>query len=450
MAKTDDLLEYHDRQITTSSSSKTTHYFKDFLLRDELNESIKDIQFEHPSDVQQQCIPKAILGCDILAQAKSGTGKTAVFVLSVLQQIKDSQLSCVCLVHTKELAQQVCNEFKRFVRHFKFDVKVEEFYGGVSVENDLVRLGKSEKADTFNPGYANRFKVHSAERSDHGFGSRINDSRTGIMINESNEPTIFIGTPGRTLDLLKRNAVDFSRVKHFVMDEVDELLVDLSMRKTVQDIFFHTPVQKQTMLFTATLNDEIKETCLLFLKDPHVVIIDEEKKLTLHGLQQFFVTTQYAEGLNETTPKFKVLENIIDNTEFNQMVIFVRDKHRAKILAKLLRINAFPAIEIHSGMDVKTRLESFLRFKNLKERILIATNLMARGIDVQDVNVVVNFDMPECAETYLHRVGRAGRFETKGIAISLLESPADKTILNDVQARFEVSIKEMALKDEKK
>jgi len=370
----------------------STAYFKDFLLRDELNNSIQDVQFEHPSEVQQLCIPKAILGVDILCQAKSGTGETAVFVLSTLQQLTpvEKETSIIVIVHTKELALQVKNEYVRFTNHFK-GVTIEEFYGGRPIEEDFKRL-------------------------------------------ENGLPTIYIGTPGRTLDLLNKRMVYFRHVKHFIIDEVDECLSDLPMRYDIQQIFIKTPLQKQTMMYTATLPEEIKIDCLKFLREPHIISIGEEKKLTLHGLSQSYCMVREDE-------KFKMLETILDNTEFTQLVIFSRDKHRAAWLTRQLRAKGFPAIDIHSAMSTSERMERFKRFKEVKERILVTTNLLARGIDVQDVNIVINYDMPESAETYLHRVGRAGRFETKGSAITFVESAADTTILNDVQSRFEVSIK---------
>ncbi|KAM0675477.1 Suppressor of the cold-sensitive snRNP biogenesis mutant brr1-1 [Gurleya vavrai] len=393
MHKEDDLAEYEERQVNDEKTMQlvSTAYFKDFLLRDELLQSIQDVQFEHPSEVQQKCIPRAMLGADILCQAKSGTGKTAVFVLASLHQLQpiEKETSILVIVHTKELALQVKNEYARFINHFS-KINVEEFYGGRSIEEDVKRL-------------------------------------------ENGAPTIFIGTAGRTLDLLQRRMIYFRHVKHFIIDEVDECFSDLGMRFDIQRILYKTPLKKQTMMFTATLSQEMKKDCLKFLTDPHVVLVGEESKLTLHGLSQ-----SYALVADEN--KFSMLENILDSSEFVQMVIFVRDKFRAKNLANLMARKGFPSIDIHSDMTTEERMKRYQRFKEVKDRILVTTNLMARGIDFQDVNLVINYDMPESAETYLHRVGRAGRFETKGTAITFVESAADTTVLNDVQSRFEVSI----------
>lgn len=395
MTSHDDLQDYDETQHTTQKDLDidTKVYFKDFSLKDELMRSITDVQFEHPSKVQQLCIPKAILGVDILCQAKSGTGKTAVFVLSTLQQVNpiEKETLVVTVVHTKELALQVKNEFLRFTKGL--NITVDCFYGGQPLVDN-------------------------------------------INVLKDGQPNIVIGTPGRLLHLLNERFLKFNHVKHFVMDEVDELISDLSMRWDVQQIFTKTPVNKQTMMFTATMNKETQLDCLKFLRDPHVISVDEEKKLTLHGLLQNYMM------VNESD-KLARLEELIDNTDFTQLVIFVREKGRAGWLSRQLKNKGFPSVEIHAGMSVAERMSRFQRFKDVKERILVSTDLMARGIDVADVNVVINYDMPDTADTYLHRVGRAGRFETKGTAISFVESASDVTVLNDVQSRFEVNIKNL-------
>ncbi|EPR79431.1 DEAD/DEAH box helicase [Spraguea lophii 42_110] len=398
MARSDDeLIEYNDTMVTSRRKTQASHSanFKDFLLRDELNIAIQDAAFEHPSEVQQQCIPKAILGVDILCQAKSGTGKTGVFVISTLQQLKpiDNESSVLVIVHTKEMAYQIKEEYQRFIKPFN-GVTVGVFYGGVDVEEDIRRLNKGS-------------------------------------------PTVFIGTPGRTLDLLKRKEVSFRHVKHLVIDECDQCITDLKLRRDIQEVLYRTPLEKQTMMFTATLNEESKATCLLFLNNPHEVYVGEESRLTLHGLTQGYLKV-------EETEKEKVLEDILDRYEnINQCVIFVKDKMRAKRLTRHLSKQGFPTIDIHSGVPTKERLQRFNDFKERKYRMLVATDLMGRGIDIQDINMVINYDMPESAEAYLHRVGRAGRFETKGDSISFVSDESDSVVLNEVQKRFEVSIKDL-------
>lgn len=365
--------------------------FKDFLLRDELLQSIHDVQFEHPSIVQQLTIPKAIMGVDILCQAKSGTGKTAVFVLSTLQQFifVPKETSILVIAHSKELVKQIEAEYRRFCKHMP-DVTVRSFTGKTDLLSDIKAL-------------------------------------------ESAMPTVFVGTIGRTLDLVDRKIAVFRHLKHFVVDEADEILLRLKTRYNLQRILYRTPLAKQTMLFSATMGVEVKEDCLKFLRNPHVVNVDENK-LTLHGLEQFYKHIDEAQ-------KCSYLVSLLDRINFTQVVIFVEDKDRADHLSNFLEIEKFPSMKIHSGIESKTRDENFNLFREGKARILVTTNLMARGIDVADVNVVVNFDMPDSADTYLHRVGRAGRFETKGMAVSFIESEKDKEVLKDIQARFEVDVK---------
>jgi len=250
------------------------------------------------------------------------------------------------------------------------------------------------------------------------------------------QPHIIIGTPGRLLQLAEEKALVLKNVKHFVLDECDKMLESLDMRKDVQRIFKLTPHDKQVMMFSATMSDEIRGVCKKFMHNPLEIYINEGSKLTLHGLQQYYV------GLNENEKNRKLID-LLDALEFNQLVIFVNSVARATELNKLLVECNFPSLCIHSGIKQEERIEKYRKFKEFKARIMVATNLFGRGIDIERVNVVINYDMPENADTYLHRVGRAGRFGTKGLAISFVTTPADKQVLADVQARFVVQVPEL-------
>jgi len=368
--------------------------FREFLLKPELLRAIADCGFEHPSEVQHECIPQAILGTDVICQAKSGMGKTAVFVLAVLQQLDPSAGpgSCLVLCHTRELAYQICHEFDRFKKYLP-SVKTGVFYGGIKVETHQEMLKKEV-------------------------------------------PHIIIGTPGRILQLSEEKpnpSLPLKNIKYFVLDECDKMLESLDMRKDVQKIFRMTPHHKQVMMFSATFSETIRGVCKKFMHNPLEIYINEGAKLTLHGLKQYFIELRENE-------KNRKLVDLLDALEFNQVVIFVRSVGRCIELNKLLVACNFPSIAIHGSMKQEERIDKYRKFKEHQSRIMVATNLFGRGIDIERVNVVINYDMAENADTYLHRVGRAGRFGTKGLAISFVSSEDDGKVLNQVQERFAVSI----------
>merc|ERR1712133_302972 len=253
---------------------------------------------------------------------------------------------------------------------------------------------------------------------------------------KNNCPHIVVGTPGRILALVKSKKLNLRNLKHFVLDECDKMLEALDMRRDVQEIFRATPHEKQVMMFSATLSKEIRPVCKKFMQDPMEVYVDDEKKLTLHGLQQHYVKLRDNE-------KNRKLFDLLDALEFNQVVIFVKSVQRCIALAQLLKEQNFPAIDIHRAMNQEERLARYQKFKNFQKRILVATNLFGRGMDIERVNIVFNYDMPEDSDTYLHRVARAGRFGTKGLAITFVSEEADAKILNEVQERFEVDITEL-------
>jgi len=368
--------------------------FRDFLLKPEILRAIGDCGFEHPSEVQHECIPQAVLGMDILCQAKSGMGKTAVFVLATLQQIEpmDGQVSVIVMCHTRELAFQISKEYERFSKYMS-TIKVGVFFGGLAISKDEEVL-------------------------------------------KHNCPHVVVGTPGRLLALVRSKKLVLKHLKHFILDECDRMLSELDMRRDVQDIFRQTPHEKQVMMFSATLSKDIRPVCKKFMQDPMEVYVDDEARLTLHGLQQHYVKIK-------DTEKNRKLFELLDVLEFNQVVIFVKSVPRCTALAQLLIEQNFPAIGIHRGMSQTERLSRYQQFKDFQKRVLVATNLFGRGMDIERVNIVFNYDMPEDTDTYLHRVARAGRFGTKGLAITFVSDETDAKTLTAVQERFEVDVTEL-------
>jgi|Transcript_2946 ATP-dependent RNA helicase UAP56/SUB2 len=264
----------------------------------------------------------------------------------------------------------------------------------------------------------------------------------GVNIKQQREqlkekpPSVIVATPGRCKALAKDGDISLKQCGHFILDECDKMLEQLDMRADVQEIFKMTPHDKQVMMFSATLSKEIRPVCKKFMNDPMEIYVDDETKLTLHGLVQHYIKLTEAE-------KNRKLNDLLDALMFNQVVIFVKSVQRCTYLDKLLTECNFPSIAIHRGMSQDERLARYKSFKEGHKRILVATDLVARGIDIERVNIVINYDMPDCADTYLHRVGRAGRFGTKGLAITFIGSDEDSDVLNKVHERFEVEIKEL-------
>merc|ERR1711964_944341 len=194
-----------------------------------------------------------------------------------------------------------------------------------------------------------------------------------------------------------------------------------------------TPKKKQVMMFSATMSQETRALCKKFMQNPHEISVDEESKLTLHGLLQYYVKLEEKE-------KNRKLNDLLDALEFNQVIIFVKSAQRAVALDKLLIECNFPSIAMHSGLNQEDRIARYKQFKDFQKRIMVATDLFGRGIDIERVNIVINYDMPQESDSYLHRVGRAGRFGTKGLALTFCSTDDDKAVLKKVQERFEVNI----------
>lgn len=391
--------------------------FKDMLLRPELLQAIEDNGFEHPSDVQQEGIPQAIQGSDIICQGKSGMGKTCVFVLTVLQRLDKEptpDVQCLVLVNSRELALQVSKEFQRFAKNFPA-VRVASMFGGT-------KGGEYKEA----------------------------------LSSDETRPHIIVGTPGKILGLLRDGAMDLSKLKFFVLDECDKMVGEADMREQVNKIFVQTKKSKQVMMFSATMAEGVTETCKKYMKKNAIVVQVDTEQLTLHGLTQYYLKLD-ADGKDDA------IERLMDTIEFNQVVIFCKTFKVCDAVGKRLREQNFPVGVIHGKMRQEKRLQTFEDFKGFKHRILVATDLASRGLDIERVNVVINYDIPEDnsgskediasktdeerltngADTYMHRVGRAGRFGTKGLAITFVtgdDDSWDSKTLAAIQERFRVEI----------
>lgn len=275
--------------------------------------------------VQQVCIPQSVLGTDVLCQAKSGLGKTAVFVLTTLQQIDPvpGEVSVLVMCHTRELAYQIKNEYARFSKYMP-QVRTAVFYGGTPMQKDIE-----------------------------------------VLKNKDQHPHVIVATPGRLNALVRDKYLRLGSVKVFVLDECDKMLEQIGnifhlhhrkllililvdMRRDVQEIFRATPQQKQVMMFSATLSQEVRPICKKFMQNPLEIYVDDETKLTLHGLQQYYIKLEERE-------KNRKLNELLDQLEFNQVIIFVKSTLRANELNRLLTECNFPSIAVHSGVSQEER-----------------------------------------------------------------------------------------------
>lgn len=354
------------RQQTEDVTATKGMEFEDFKIKRDLLMGIFEAGFEKPSPIQEEAIPMALTGQDILARAKNGTGKTAAFVIPALEKInpKSNKIQCLILVPTRELALQTSQVCKTLGKHIGINVMVTT--GGTSLRDDIVRLAEA---------------VH-----------------------------IVVGTPGRILDLAGKNVADLSECPMFIMDEADKLLSPEFTPVIEQLLQFH-PSDRQVMLFSATFPITVKNFSDKNMKNPYEVNLMDE--LTLRGITQYYAFV-------EEKQKVHCLNTLFSKLQINQSIIFCNSTNRVELLAKKITELGYSCFYSHARMMQTSRNRVFHDFRNGVCRNLVCSDLLTRGIDIQAVNVVINFDFPKNAETYLHRIGRSGRFGHLGLAINLI------------------------------
>ena len=356
-----------DARIQTEDVTATKGLeFEDFYLKRELLMGIFEAGFEKPSPIQEETIPVALTGRDILARAKNGTGKTAAFVIPTLERInpKIDRTQALLLVPTRELALQTSQVCKTLGKHLGINVMVTT--GGTGLKDDIIRLSEP---------------VH-----------------------------IIVGTPGRILDLASKGVADLSAAKTFVMDEADKLLSP-EFTVTIEQLLQFHPKDRQVMLFSATFPIVVKAFKDKHMNDPHEINLMDE--LTLRGITQYYAFV-------EEKQKVHCLNTLFSRLQINQSIIFCNSTTRVELLAKKITELGYSCFYSHAKMLQQHRNRVFHDFRNGAMRNLVCSDLLTRGIDIQAVNVVINFDFPKNAETYLHRIGRSGRFGHLGLAINLI------------------------------
>ncbi|KAH0576636.1 DEAD-box helicase [Spironucleus salmonicida] len=370
---------------------KNNSGFTDFGLKQEILDKIRENGFERPSDVQQSTIPQCLERNDIICQAKSGKGKTCVFVLSILQLLdfipSPAPIQALVLCHTHELALQISEEFERF----SSDIKV------------IRTVGKT-------PIHLQKQQI------------------------EAKSAQILVGTLGRVADLCKREILDLKDIKILVVDEADSLLSEKT-KPQFADVMQFLPTDKQTMVFSATFSEEALLSCKEILRAGFKEVRIDDKNLVLHGLHQRYVKLEEADKLDFLLDVLKL--------SYTQAVIFTSSTERCRTLQQFLSENQIDCNAFYGHMNQKQREELYKSFKTRKTRIMVATDIFQRGVDFEGVNLVVHFDMPQDCDSYLHRSGRAGRFETNGAIISFNSSEDDQKVLDEIQDRFAVAIQSM-------
>jgi len=346
--------------------------------------------FEKPSVIQQKAIVPMCTGRDIIGQAQSGTGKTATFSISVLNRIDPTLQApqALILAPTRELAGQI-RDVAASLGQF-LNVKCYACIGGTLVREDAVML------------------------------------KQGVQV--------VVGTPGRVLDLISRGILPTEKILTMVLDEADEML-SLGFRDQIHDIFGSLPRQVQTCLFSASMNSETLEITQLFMNDPIKILVEQEA-VTLLGIRQFYVSCEREDW------KFDVLCDLYDALTIAQTVIFANTKKKVEWLSSQLVAKDFTVSSIHGELDQITRAKTLAEFKAGQSRILIATDLVGRGIDVHGISLVINYDLPKGFDKYLHRIGRSGRFGRKGVAINLI-TDNDRPQLNALEKFYSTSVSEM-------
>ncbi|KAI3405825.1 DHH1 [Candida oxycetoniae] len=360
--------------------------FEDFNLKRELLMGIFEAGFEKPSPIQEESIPMALAGRDILARAKNGTGKTASFIIPCLQIVKPklNRIQALILVPTRELALQTSQVVRTLGKHLGIQCMVTT--GGTSLRDDIVRL---------------------------------------------NDPVhILVGTPGRVLDLASRKIADLSDCPLFVMDEADKML-SREFKNVIEQILEFFPRDKQSLLFSATFPITVKYFMDKHLNKPYEINLMDE--LTLKGISQFYAFV-------EEKQKLHCLNTLFSKLQINQSIIFCNSTNRVELLAKKITELGYSCYYSHAKMPQQARNKVFHEFRQGKVRNLVCSDLLTRGIDIQAVNVVINFDFPKSAETYLHRIGRSGRFGHLGLAINLM-SWNDRYSLYKIEQELGTEIK---------
>ncbi len=338
--------------------------FKDFKFKSRLAYAISRAGFSEPSPIQEQAIPLILEGCDVVGQAHTGTGKTAAFALPILQKMTGNDgVEAVVIVPTRELASQVADEFYKFSRNLK--IRTAAVYGGTSYRRQIMHI-----------------------------------ENAGVIV----------ATPGRFLDLLTKNKIKINP-KYIVLDEADEML-NMGFLEDIRRIFTHFENREQTLMFSATMPEEIKNLAETILKNPKFIHVEKNAVPTENIKQYYYVVEEHERDL--------AMLRLIETVDPKKAIIFCRTKRETARLAEFLSAKGYKAEALHGDMEQYDRQTTMKAFRRNEYEILVATDVAARGLDVRDISHVFNYHIPFESESYVHRIGRTGRAKRDGVAMMLV------------------------------
>ena len=377
---------------TNNDESKNilNYSFEDLDIDDTLLRGIYSYGFEKPSNIQYKSIPIINTGKDIIAQSQSGTGKTGAFVIGILNNINISlkKTQYIIITPTHELAKQILKVIENLSNYM--EITMTKVIGKTNINESIIELKR--------------------------------------------DPQIIVATPGRLLDMINKRHVFTDSIKTLILDEADEILSSGFM-DSIYNIIKSVPKTAQICLYSATMPKEILDLTNYFMDDPAMLLVNKDE-LTLEGIKQFYI------DLKQYNWKFDVLYDIYETINITQSIIYVNSKTVLNNLYDRLSRDEFPVSYIHGDMITKEREENLNNFKSGNTRILLSTDLLSRGIDIQQLSLVINFDLPKNKETYIHRIGRSGRYGRKGTAINFVTSE-DISHMKEIESFYNTQIMEM-------
>ena len=365
--------------------------WEDMNLKKDVLRGIYSYGFEKPSPIQKKAIKPIFDRKDVIAQAQSGTGKTGAFCVGALQvlDIEEDKMQVLIIAPTRELSRQIHNVITSLGSVMK--VKTQLVIGGTSTETDIKNIKK-------------------------------------------NSPQVMVGCPGRIYDLIRRKFINPKDIKLIIMDEADEML-SIGFKEQIYNILQYLNSDVQIGLFSATVPNEIRKLSSKFMRDPIEILVKAEA-LTLEGINQFYV------ALDDDHLKYITLKDLYGTISLSQCIIYCNSIRRVSDLYDAMKEDDYPVCAIHSNLTKAEREASYTDFKNGKYRVLISSNVTARGIDIQQVSTVINFDVPKDIHTYLHRIGRSGRWGRKGVGINFI-TRRDYRKIKEIEQYYHTEIKEL-------